>query len=157
MCLSPTVSSKKHFQYTLISLTYRIRFIGLKPLTQAVPRKFIVAWASHPMALGFGFCLFGFLTSSSTTSLFRGRAPRQSVWQFYVLPQWDGAGRPWLLSQPVRLYWHRPNQYRAVGHSGNRTRDLFTRSRALYQMSYRTLALGTYHIIFFLYYIDTLI
>ena len=32
------------------------------------------------------FCLFGFLTSSSTTRLYRGRAPRQSVWQFYVLP-----------------------------------------------------------------------
>ena len=36
--------------------------------------------------LWFCFCLFGFLTSSSTTRLYRGRAPRQSVWQFYVLP-----------------------------------------------------------------------
>ena len=32
------------------------------------------------------FCLVGFLTSSSTIRLYRGRAPRQSVWQFYVLP-----------------------------------------------------------------------
>ena len=32
------------------------------------------------------FCLFGFLTSSSTTKLYLGRAPRHSVWQFYVLP-----------------------------------------------------------------------
>ena len=31
-------------------------------------------------------CLVGFLTSSSTTRLYRRRAPRQSVWQFYVLP-----------------------------------------------------------------------
>ena len=31
-------------------------------------------------------CLFGFLTSLSTTRLYRGRAPRQSVWQFYVPP-----------------------------------------------------------------------
>ena len=31
-------------------------------------------------------CLFGFLTSSSTTRLYCGRAPRQSVCQFYVLP-----------------------------------------------------------------------
>ena len=31
-------------------------------------------------------CLFGFLTSSSTNRLYRGRAPRQSAWQFYVLP-----------------------------------------------------------------------
>ena len=30
-------------------------------------------------------CLFCFLTSSSTTRLYRGRAPRQSVCQFYVL------------------------------------------------------------------------
>ena len=28
---------------------------------------------------------FGILTSSSTTRPYRGRAPRQSVWQFYVL------------------------------------------------------------------------
>ena len=30
--------------------------------------------------------MFGFLTSSSTTRLYRGRAPRQSVSQFHVLP-----------------------------------------------------------------------
>ena len=55
------------------------------------------------------FCLFGwlvgFLTSSSTTMLYRGRAPRQSVWQFYVLPHmrqsWEtmnsvSAGDLWL-------------------------------------------------------------
>ena len=39
------------------------------------------------------FGLVGFLTSSSTTRLYRRRAPRQSVWQFYVLPHmrqsWD--------------------------------------------------------------------
>ena len=32
------------------------------------------------------YIFFCFLTSSSTTRLYRGRAPRQSVWQFYVLP-----------------------------------------------------------------------
>ena len=31
-------------------------------------------------------CLVGFLTSSSTTRLYRGWAPRQSVWQFNMLP-----------------------------------------------------------------------
>ena len=34
-------------------------------------------------------CLFGFLTSSSTTRLYRGRAPRQerlTILRFYVLP-----------------------------------------------------------------------
>ena len=33
-----------------------------------------------------GICLFGFLTSSSTTRLYLRRALRQSVSQFYVLP-----------------------------------------------------------------------
>ena len=42
-------------------------------------------WEWEP-DLGLFVCLFGFLTSSSTTRLYRGRAPRQSVWQFYVLP-----------------------------------------------------------------------
>ena len=32
-------------------------------------------------------CLVGFLTSLSTTRLYRGRVPRQSVWQFNLLPQ----------------------------------------------------------------------
>ena len=36
--------------------------------------------------LAFSFGLFGILVSLSTTRLYRGRAPRQSVWQFYVLP-----------------------------------------------------------------------
>ena len=31
-------------------------------------------------------CLVGFLAFSSTIRLYRGRAPRQSVWQFYMLP-----------------------------------------------------------------------
>ena len=72
-------------------------------------------------------CLFGwlvsFLTSSSTTRLYRGRAPRQSILQFYVLPHmrqsWEtmtsvsaghiiltptqpvGSGRPQRESNPV--------------------------------------------------------
>ena len=67
--------------------------------------------------------LFSFLTSSSTTRLYRGQAPRQSVWQFYVLPHmtqsWEtitsisaghiiqtptqpvGSGRPQRESNPV--------------------------------------------------------
>ena len=65
----------------------------------------------------FEVCLFIYLTSSSTTRLYRGRVPR--------------------LPQPVTLYWHRPNQKGAGGHSGNRTRDLLPRSRALYRLSYR--------------------
>ena len=55
--------------------------------------------------VGFGW-LVGFLTSSSTTRLYLGQAPRQLT----CCHTWDRAGRPWLLSQPVTLYWHRPNQ-----------------------------------------------
>ena len=53
-------------------------------------------------------CLFvwlvGFLTSSPTTRLYRGRVPRLTSDNFYVLPVChtrDRAGRPWILSQPV--------------------------------------------------------
>ena len=49
----------------------------------------IVHFHSHSQSIQ-DFCLFvslvGFLTSSSETRLYRRRAPRQSVWQFYVLP-----------------------------------------------------------------------
>ena len=87
----------------------------------------------------FRYCLFGFLTPLSTTGLYRGRATRQSVWQFYVLPHmrqsWEtmtsvSAGRIILTStQPVG--------------SGNRTRYLLTRSRALYRLSYRAPSFAT--------------
>ena len=60
-------------------------------------------------------CLFGFSTSLSTTRLYRGRAPRQSVWQFSVLPHmrqsWEtmtsvSAGHIILtLTQPVGSGW----------------------------------------------------
>ena len=50
-----------------------------------------------PLCLVCGFvCLVGFLMSSSTrpTSLYRGRVPRQSVWQFYVLPHMRQSWEP---------------------------------------------------------------
>ena len=37
-------------------------------------------------------CLVGFLTFSTTTRLYRRRTPRQSVWQFYVLPHTRQSG-----------------------------------------------------------------
>ena len=42
---------------------------------------------------GFFFFWFGFLTSSSTTRLYRAQAPRQSVSQFYVLPHMRQSGK----------------------------------------------------------------
>ena len=67
---------------------------------------------------------------------YRGRVPRLTSTNFMCCHTRDRAGRPWLLSQPVTLYWHRPNQYGAGDHSGNRTRDHLTRSRALYRLSF---------------------
>ena len=59
--------------------------------------------------------LVGFLTSSSTTRLYRGRAARQSVWQFYVLPHSKQRGETMTSvsaghiiltpTQPVRSRW----------------------------------------------------
>ena len=46
----------------------------------------IMSDALYPVKVALFVCLVGFLMSSSTTRLYRGRAPRQSVWQFYVLP-----------------------------------------------------------------------
>ena len=80
-------------------------------------------------------CFFGFLTSSPTARLYRGQVPRLTFDNFMCCHTWNRVGRPWPLSQPVTLYWHRPNQYGAAGHSEGRTRDLITRSRALYRLS----------------------
>ena len=82
--------------------------------------------------------LVGFLTSSSTTGLYRGRAPRQSVWQIYVLPHmrqsWEimtsvSAGH--IILTPTQPVGSGRPQHR------NQTRDLLTRSRAFYRLSYR--------------------
>ena len=99
----------------------------------------------HAILVSFFVCLLGwlvgFLTSSSTTRLYRGRAPRQSVWQFYVLPH-------------MRQSWETMTSI-SVGHiiltptqpvgSGRPLRestwDLLTRSCALYRLSYRALLL----------------
>ena len=45
-------------------------------------------------------CLFRFLTSSSTTMLYRGRVPRLRSDNFMCCYTLDRAGRPWLQSQP---------------------------------------------------------
>ena len=80
-------------------------------------------------------CLVGFLTSSSTTRLYCGRAPRQGVSQFYLLPhmrQSWGTNQEFCLN---RLHYTDTDP-RAGGHSGNQTRDLLARSLALYRLSY---------------------
>ena len=59
-------------------------------------------------------CLFvwlsDFWTSSSATRLYRGRVPTLTSGNFTCCHTRDRAGRPWLLSQPVTLYWHQLNQ-----------------------------------------------
>ena len=71
--------------------------------------------------------LVGFFTSLSTTRLYRGRAPRQSVWQFNVLPHmsqsWETMASetpmphvlplplhriPWWVLKPTPTWWALP-------------------------------------------------
>ena len=49
------------------------------------------------------FGLFGVLTSSSTTRLNRGRVLRLTSDNFKCCHTPDSAGRPWILSQPLRI------------------------------------------------------
>ena len=46
------------------------------------------------------------------------------------------AGIPWLLSQPITLYWHRPNQQASSAQRGGPTYDILRRSHMLYWLSY---------------------
>ena len=55
-------------------------------------------------------CLVGFLTSSSAAKLYGGQVPWLTSDNFTCCRTQDRPGRPWLLSQPVTLYWNLPNQ-----------------------------------------------
>ena len=83
------------------------------------------------------FGLFGFFTSSSTTRLYRGRAPRQSVWQFYVLPHMRQSWETMTSVSAGHIILTPTRPVGAGGHNGDRTWNLLLRSRALYQLSYR--------------------
>ena len=65
----------------------------------------LIAWSEHFLLWRDGdiqfVCLFGFLTSSSTTKLYRRRVPRLMSDNFTCCDTWDRAGRPWPLTQPV--------------------------------------------------------
>ena len=63
----------------------------LNKTARALKRKFSNSGSHLRCPCLFGW-LVGFLTSSSITRLYRGRAPRQSVWQFYVLPHMRQSG-----------------------------------------------------------------
>ena len=83
------------------------------------------------------FCLFGFLTSSSTTRLYRGRVPRLTP-ENDVLPHTRKSGETMTSASAghIILTPIQPVQLGAGGHRWNRTRDLLTRSRTLYRLSY---------------------
>ena len=91
----------------------------------------------------FCFVLF-FLTSSSTTRLHRGRAPRQRLTILRSATHETEVGdHDFCLSRSH--YADTDTTSRAGDHSGNRTRDLFTRSRALYRLrSFEPRACGEY-------------
>ena len=79
-------------------------------------------------------CLFGFLTSSSTTRLYRGRAPRQERLTILraATHETELGDHDFCLSRSHYTDTD-PTCKRAGGHSGDRTRDLLTRSRRLYR------------------------
>ena len=77
------------------------------------------------------FSLVGFLTSSSTTRLYRGRVPKLTSDNCTCCHTETERGyQDFCLSR---------SHYTDTGHSGNRTKDLLTRSRTLYRLSHRTL------------------
>ena len=102
------------------------RVIVLLPYENACTFQQLASLTNRSTKLS-AFCLVGFLTSSSTTRLYRGRAQRQSVCQFYVLPRmrqsWEtmtsvsashiiltptqpvGSGRPKLSAPDVDLFF----------------------------------------------------
>ena len=77
----------------------------IKPLVKYQIIMSIVFNYCESHTLVYKLCLFfGFLTSSSTTSLNRGLAPRQSVWQFYMLSLMR---QGWETMTFVSAYWDR--------------------------------------------------
>ena len=83
------------------------------------------------------FCLFGFLTSSSATRLYRGRTPRQIVWQLYVLPHMR---QSWETMTFVSVGHIILTPTQPVGRGRPQRKSNArppTRSRALYRLSYR--------------------
>ena len=54
--------------------------------TELIKCKSIVQRAASHLMAWICFVWYGFLTPLSTTRLYHGRAPRQSIWQFYALP-----------------------------------------------------------------------
>ena len=78
-------------------------------------------------------CLIGFWTSSSTTRLYRRQVPRLTSDNFMYMRQ----SRDTKTSVSAgHVILTPPNQWGAGGHRGNQTRDLLTKSRAFYRLSY---------------------
>ena len=81
--------------------------------------------------------LVGFLTSSSTIRLYHGRAPRQTILGAST-HETELGDHDFCLSRSHYTDTDSTSRKReAGGHSGNRTRDLLTRSRVLCRLSYR--------------------
>ena len=82
-------------------------------------------------------CLFGFLTSSSTTRLYLyGPQDRRLTILRAATQETELGDHDFCLSRSHYTDTDQ-KQYEAGGRSGNRTRDLLTRSRALNRLSYR--------------------
>ena len=84
---------------------------ALRPLDiiMVLPKAFGFCPNAHMVGWLVGW-LVGFVTTSSTPRLYCGRVLRLTSDNFTSCHTRYRDGRPWLLSQPVTLYWHRPNQ-----------------------------------------------
>ena len=95
--------------------------------------QFFTIWGRKQMEALF-VCMFGFVRSLPPTRLYHRRVSRLTSDNFTCCHTRDRAGRPWLLSQLVTLY---TLTQQAGSHFGDQTQDLLTKSRTLYQLSYR--------------------
>ena len=75
------------FSMTSVSLRGTVNLSGISAIYKSgIGIELLRAMLSKQLKTTLFGWLVGFLTSSSTTRLYRVRAPRQSLWQFNVLP-----------------------------------------------------------------------
>ena len=86
----------------------------------------------------FCFVLFVCLISSSATRLYRGRAPRQGVWQFCVLSHMRQSWET-MTSVSAGHIILTPTHPEQAATAGNLTPDLLTGVCTLYRLSYRAM------------------
>ena len=88
--------------------------------------------------------LVGFLTSSSTTRLYRGRVPRLTSDNFTCCHTGEWGDHDFCLTRSHYTDTHPTSRERTTTVGIEPTQDLLTRSRALYRLNYRAPRLHVY-------------